>query len=440
MSASIVQLIDSSGSMTFSRQYEPAKTDAGTFIQIQSTGDYAGVVSFASTTQTVYALTQLTGQPVKDQISAALDSAAAIATNTNMKAGIDSAVSLFSGNAATHKAIVMLSDGMYNDGGDPLPGLETTIPIYTIALGPGGWENVLTDIANKTGGKYNYAPNAIQLATIYNRIIGETGIATLLANEQHPIDNFRYQQVTGTVGSGVSEATFVVNWIGENIRYTPTTPTPGEINVFLLGPNGETSSAKPVHVDKTYVVFRVPNPEAGTWTSVGWYRGSTTLQTAFGIFHPPTSMTLKVETTGGATPGEPVRLEAFVTDGGKPIRQARLAGSVDAPVKSFDAAMKELDDHLKTVEPDAAALDDGVSEAHARYATLSRTAPQLVAAAMIRERRPLPFREDKSGHFIAEFTDTAVPGSYVFNVNADGHSEHGTGPFSRTDRISLAIS
>ena len=47
MSASIVQLIDSSGSMTYSKQYEPAKTDAGTFIQIQSTGDYAGVVSFA---------------------------------------------------------------------------------------------------------------------------------------------------------------------------------------------------------------------------------------------------------------------------------------------------------------------------------------------------------------------------------------------------------
>jgi hypothetical protein len=439
MSASIVQLIDSSGSMTGSRQYEPAKTDAGTFIQIQNTNDYSGVVSFASTVQTVYPLTQLTGQPVKDQISAALDSAAAINSGTNMKAGINSAVSLFSGNAATHKAIVMLSDGMYNDGGDPRPGLETTIPIYTIALGPGGWDQVLKDIATTTGGEYNYAPNAIELATIYNRILGQAGIATLLANEQHAIDNFKYQEVMGAVRSGVSEATFVVNWIGENISYTPTTPTPGEINVFLLQPNGATSSAKPVHVDKTYVIFRVPNPEAGNWTSVGWYRGSQTLQTTFGIFHPPTSMTLKVETTAGATPGEPVCLEAFVTDGGKPIRQARVAGSIDAPVKSFDAAMKELDDHLKTVEPDAAALDDGLPEARARLATLSRTAPQLVAAAMIRERRPLPFREEKPGHFIAEFTDTAVPGSYVFNVNADGHSEHGTGPFSRRDRISLAI-
>lgn len=439
MSAAIVQLIDSSGSMVSSHQYEPAKTDAGTFIQIQNTNDYAGVVSFSSTVQTVYALTQLTGQPVKDQISAALDASAAINQMTNMKAGIASAFGLFSGNAATHKAIVMLSDGMYNDGGDPRPGLETTIPIYTIALGPGGQVQVLTDIANQTHGEYNYAPNAIELAQIYNRIIGETGIATLLANEQHAIDNFNFEKVTGAVGVGVSEATFVVNWIGENIRYTPTTPTPGEINVFLLQPNGATSPAKPVHVDKTYVIFRVPSPEAGTWTSVGWYRGSTTLQTTFGIFHPPTSMTLEVETAGGAAPGEPVRLEALVTDGGKPIRQARLAGSADVPVKSFDAALKELDDHLKTVEPDAAGLDDGMSEAHARYATLSRTAPHIVASARMRERRPLPFRENKPGHFVAEFTDTAVPGSYVFNVNADGHSEHGTGPFSRTDRISLAI-
>ncbi|HMA04386.1 MAG TPA: Ig-like domain-containing protein [Methanomicrobiales archaeon] len=108
------------------------------------------------------------------------------------------------------RAIVLLTDGAWNTGGDPrggsgavsLPGINTgsvitlaaqnNISIYTIALGSEPYKDQLASYANQTGGKAYIANSGLDLDSIYASIAGElhtqAGVGTAMDLSFHTID------------------------------------------------------------------------------------------------------------------------------------------------------------------------------------------------------------------------------------------------------------
>lgn len=92
---------------------------------------------------------------------------------TNMSAGIDAAVSqLTTGNATglANKVIILLSDGVWNDGRDPYDAAvdahDAGITIHTISMLSTD-QQTLVDVANATGGKFYSANDAAALSAAF---------------------------------------------------------------------------------------------------------------------------------------------------------------------------------------------------------------------------------------------------------------------------------
>jgi len=124
---------------------------------------------------------------------------------TPMREGLYRAVKMLRDNprSGAVSAVVLLSDGDWNTGGDPLGASgavafpadsitsstsiiqwakQKNISIYTIRLGSDGNEAALKSYASLTGGKYYYAATPSDLDAIYTAIAGdlqtEAGVAT----------------------------------------------------------------------------------------------------------------------------------------------------------------------------------------------------------------------------------------------------------------------
>lgn len=115
------------------------------------------------------------------------------AGGTPMREGLYRSVKMIRDNPRSKavKAIVLLSDGAWNTGGNPeggsgatsFPGVDTGsvidwanqsgIKIFTVALGNDPNRDELASYANKTGGKYYHTTKADELDDIYTDIAGE---------------------------------------------------------------------------------------------------------------------------------------------------------------------------------------------------------------------------------------------------------------------------
>jgi Mg-chelatase subunit ChlD len=166
---SIVPILDQSGSMGSEGKLPAAQTDICTFINIMQTTDRLAVVAFSDNSSEIYPgasspLVAIAGQSTLDSACQAVLATTAL-DMTNIAAAIAQAHGLLA-SAATPRAMVLASDGIWNAGGDPTQNLPTDIPIYTIALGNTFNPSFLQTIATQTGGQYNYEPDAFQLAEI----------------------------------------------------------------------------------------------------------------------------------------------------------------------------------------------------------------------------------------------------------------------------------
>ena len=173
-SLDVVFVIDSSGSMSWNDKTEIRKEVTNNFIDKLTSNDRAAVVSFASY---AYELTGFTGN--KETLKNAVNSLGC-SGGTDIGAGISMALDLFKKqplNDNKLKSIVLLTDG---DGAYSYDynkeAKDNNIIIYTVGLGSGVRTSVLTDIADKTGGKYFYANNASNLYNIFDSIYEKTDL------------------------------------------------------------------------------------------------------------------------------------------------------------------------------------------------------------------------------------------------------------------------
>ncbi|MGA1840600.1 MAG: thrombospondin type 3 repeat-containing protein [bacterium] len=139
----------------------------------------------------------------------------------------------------------------------------TNTVIHTVALGSNADREKLEQLANRSGGRFEYViephsgdlPN--DLADVY-RIFSET--ATLEQRIYTARGEYIYKSKSHDIHieNGATEATFVVNY---NYKWT-TSGLPAKI--MLRDPNGV--EHMPLYVEDTHHIYRISMPQPGIWT------------------------------------------------------------------------------------------------------------------------------------------------------------------------------
>jgi hypothetical protein len=335
-------------------------------------------------------------------------------------------------NAANPKAIVMLSDGMWTAGTNPLNSLPS-IPVYTIALGNNGQVQTLQQIASGTGGTFHLSPTPFDLADIYNEIIGQTQVATVVANQKRNVNQNSFWILPGTVAQGATEATFSVSWTNWAITYTSGTPVGNQVNVTLQNPSGSTVAATPTAIGNGFVVFKIQNPQSGTWQAAIWSSAGGTLGTAGGIFDPQLNVQMQVEAPMNASVGQPVSLKARVLDvDGSVVPEVRVTASVESPSMDPEQAVANNRDRLDALSPPPAAKED--SDNVRMLALQMQLGPGELLLPY--DQTPLFSETAKDGSHQLTFTPK-YKGGHIVRLDATGYAPKGKRDFSLSRRISV---
>ncbi len=446
--ANIVPIIDKSGSMTYNNFIGAAKTDASTFINIMHTDDNLGVVAYQSSANIIFPtngasqLVQLANQNVINQAVSAIQGLRA-GGSTNMKAAITQAHGMLA-SVSTPKAMILLSDGMWNTGGNPITSLPTDVPIYTITLGSHTdnyhqWVADMATIANNTHGKPYNAPGVTQLFQIYNDIAAQT-IAPVSMNQASNATPFKPLLLPVTVSASSPANYFAVTWQNSATKYTPNTPSGQQINVSLEDPSGQAYQPEVTASGDRFVVLKAPSLQAGTWNVICWYSGTGTFQGWAGAYEPgsPLSLDLKADSYV-IERGQPFKVTAHALDGDNTIDDFKIEATDESPKFKTEDLITKHADEIKNITIPQEALDDGVDEKTAQLNTLrDQKLAQGEADIIPRKSAPLSLSKDSSGHHIGQVVDTFVPGYHTINVKVTGKTKDGN-PFTRVRMANVLV-
>lgn len=441
--ANIVLILDRSTSMSADQYFTSAQTDCSTFANIMKLNDTLGIVTLSTSSQIIFPtsgnqMVLITGLPVQNQAVQAVVGTG-MAGTTNMVSAIATSHSMIA-TAPTPRAIILLSDGEYNTGGNPLNNLPTDVPIYTIALGPSSGLQTLQAIANQTVGAglgYYYAPDGWDLASIYNSIAPATRMRTLAANVRPLLPNFNFQSFPVTLQSGNNQACFAINWTNPAVTYTPGTPTGKQISVSLRDPNGNVVTPATIATGQGFVVLTVNNPLAGQWHVGTWTASTGTLQTTVAGFDSNTQLTLDMKfDTAKLKVGAPVPFVASIQYDGQPIKGATVTAIADSPLVSIKqalAAHKTALSKLKVPKSREQAPRDLLRLRMLRERKLSK------GDILQRATYPISISGSDSGERHGSITMTGTPGSHTVEVLVTGRSPVDGTPFSRVTRLSVHL-
>ena len=264
----LVLVLDRSGSMTSSMgtktRMQGAKDSAIAVVNALMSHDRVGVVSFASSGMTNVQLTS-DFDYAKTEIQK-ISASGMTSFGAGLKLAVDELKARGSEDHAW--AIIFMSDGWHNTAPSPDPYvLECTnlgIPIYTVGLGryPSDVnEALLKQMAEKTGGKYLFAPSTYELENIFLRFSLEATGWPLVG------------EFSGLVGEGqtVVAGTFDVDPLTDYARVTLNWPG-SDLDLIIVRPDGSEVELG-TGLDNTYsgatakpewVILH--DPPAGTWT------------------------------------------------------------------------------------------------------------------------------------------------------------------------------
>jgi Ca-activated chloride channel family protein len=193
----IVLAIDASGSMK-AQDFKPNRLEAAKEVAInfidERPADRIGLVVFQAEAYTQAPLT--TDHELLKSLFTEVQNTAIITDGTAIGEGLATAINRLRESDAKSKVIILLTDGVNNSGDtDPLTAAnvakENNICVYTIGVGQDGTapypvetpfgtvmqdmpveidEELMTEIADYTGGKYYRAKNETELEKIYDEI------------------------------------------------------------------------------------------------------------------------------------------------------------------------------------------------------------------------------------------------------------------------------
>lgn len=239
-------------------------------------GDKLGIVSFATSASVAYALHAIAGDPDRANAQTAIGGIAA-GGQTSIGGGLRTALNQITGagaRAAT-QVVVLLTDGLHNNGESPsavLPDLIANgVRVYTIGVGTDIDAALLQNIAHATGGTFyridpsgSVSAQETQIRYALQEISGiardNGGIVTTIAERG---DDRRTRVHKVLIEPGSERATLAVSW-----------PGPKDfIELELEAPDGTrvTRSSIPagvheIYSKRPYLGFQVEQPEPGFWS------------------------------------------------------------------------------------------------------------------------------------------------------------------------------
>jgi hypothetical protein len=137
-----------------------------------------------------------------------------------------------------------------------------------------------------------------------------------------------------------TELTVTVAWADPAVKFVDRTPTAdGEMDIRLAMPGGRTIHRHAAHVLRTvgagHVAFTVVDPPPGNWlVRVETADGTHVRFTVGGFVHSPLELALQAPSM--VRVGQDIALDALLTEGGEPIKDARLSGWVTQPAMGLD--------------------------------------------------------------------------------------------------------
>jgi murein DD-endopeptidase MepM/ murein hydrolase activator NlpD len=252
----VVEIIDSSGSMSWNDPNGQRRNAAKTFVDTSIEGDFVGVVDFDSFARLASPLVRLpeNRQSLFSAIDT-IDESGGTNLGVGLQAGCDTLINSASSNA--RKGAIFLTDGQGSYNGQADCYSSRGWSIYAFGLDDAD-DTLLTDIATSTGGEYKRlaATNlACEFQRVRNKISG-IGASPCQSVYIHPHQFIFYLL---RVLSGQAQITMSTSWGGSDVEMSLTSPSGRIID-------RNTIAEDVIHdVSGTHEVFTIINPEPGEW-------------------------------------------------------------------------------------------------------------------------------------------------------------------------------
>ena len=331
---------------------------------------------------------------------------------------------------ATHPwAIVFLSDGYENRApyvAAVLPAVKSTkTVVHTIALGSAD-EDLLMDMAAQTGGTYNMAPTADQLAAIYDTIAGAVSGEQTLFSETGVVEQGVTDEKSVVVDSTVSEATFSVRWANSasDIDLTLEKPDGSTIDPAVAASNADVDYVS----SSTYEYYRVKSPTlvAGVWKMK--VTGGSISTTGKGVIVTADGEPYTARVTGRASLSmhsyldkssylayEPVKISVTLSDN-QPIRGATVMVGITPPTQ-----MAALVRATEWIEVNGDTMPDPAKVAEIEQSVMSRAS---ISSLTLYDDGAHGDGQADDGVYANTLSgiNTGQIGTYTFDVSASGTS------------------
>ncbi len=168
----VVFAIDTSGSMDSNDPGDLRVDAAKIFLDEMGDKDRAGVVSFSSSSVQRSALRSLDTISERDAVRAALDATAPAGGGTNISSALNRSTGLLAASPQGRPRITLLltdGSGTYSRSVAEAAA-NANVTVYTVGLGAGANQAILTEIADVTGGEYIQLASADQLIPLYQQL------------------------------------------------------------------------------------------------------------------------------------------------------------------------------------------------------------------------------------------------------------------------------
>jgi von Willebrand factor type A domain len=442
VSVSVVSLLDCSSSMASAMPM--VIIDGKAFIRSARPGDQIAVVQFQSSASMVYPATQ-TFATVDGNLSVTAAAAAAIgrvtsAGMTNMNQAVTIANNVLNTASLPTRAYMLLSDGDWNQGGDPGPVTPTTLPIFVCGLGPYMQRSyVASMLARNPNSQYIASPNAYQMMQVFNSIRGLAAQANVARNVINTYSGTDYQLTPVQVSSSTDEGQFTVVWSNPNLSYTSGVPDANHVNIVLIDPQGQTTPLQPVVTDPGYAIFNVQSPAPGQWQVLSQYASQSGTYATTAGFEFDTQLELALDVPRTADPGSALTIRAHVTEQGRPLEGAQVGIRLRAPAhdvpKLLDQRAAVIEARVRRVGGESGADEQGRLKALREIVAAEHPPIDLLAEhATYHALRPA-----EDGSYVAEVGPLPHAGDYTIEATATAFASEAKTRFERATTATVMV-
>jgi len=375
-------------------------------------------------------------------------------SSTSIGAGINSAMQQWKNDPKNDLNLIVLTDGMQNTaplisptgsgflGLTPVAGLNQElrkrfVPIQTIAFGQPAQvdEDLLRNISLETAGNSYISVNATTLFTTF----GQTLVALLKGNTVSLATN---REKTYT-GQGVTPPVPVVldrsaQRVVYSVQWAPPLVNALDLDVFAPG---NSVPAVPTSTKKTPQAsiqsFDMLNRPIGNW-GVSVKRGAKGVETvpySLNVFISERHLDYQFTLSNlHAAAGDNLGIRVVVDWDGRPLTglpDGAISVRIQAPPQALGTIL--FQEHRpvpsgNTITPSG----DIITPVDAKIASFKGMS--LLERITPRDVITIPLKEAGNGVYAATFSDTKVPGTYIFNAVLDWNNER-NGHVHREERL-----